>query len=238
MAPPQTAFAAGSVEPPRDPGTLRIYSMRFCPFSHRSLLVLLAKEIPHEIVNINLQSKPEWYLKKFPSGKVPLLENDGILVPESNVVAEYLDEAYPGRKILPQDPYLKALDKVFLETFQYTSIFKVYYNKDQYNESFEGFWAKAGVVEAELQKRGTPFLGGKEAPGYVDLMIWPFFQLAIVLTIIYPDMKIPRAKFPLISAWLNSMQGTREVKNLVNQDHLVEYVRQKIDGKPNYDIGL
>ncbi|XP_022654854.1 pyrimidodiazepine synthase-like [Varroa destructor] len=238
MTPPATAFAAGSTEPSRAAGQLRIYSMRFCPFASRSLLVLLAKEIPHEVVNINLASKPEWYLGKSPSGKVPLLENDGVLLPESMVISEYLDETCSGRKLLPQDPYKKALDKVFLESFVFSPIFKVYFNKEQYAEGFDAFWSNAAVVEDELKKRGMKFLGGNDKPGFTDLMIWPFFQIAIGLTTLYADLKIPREKYPLIASWIDSMSSTPEVMKLVNQDHLAEYMRLKIAGNANYDLGL
>lgn len=62
-------FFLGSVEPPRTEGILTIYSMKYCPYAQRPLLVLKAKNIPHEIVNINLTRKPDWYFKIHPEGK-------------------------------------------------------------------------------------------------------------------------------------------------------------------------
>jgi glutathione S-transferase len=35
--------------------------MRFCPYAERTMLVLLAKGIPFDVVNINLKKKPEWF---------------------------------------------------------------------------------------------------------------------------------------------------------------------------------
>jgi hypothetical protein len=37
---------------------------RFCPFAQRTILVLLAKNIPFDVVNINLKKKPEWFLEE------------------------------------------------------------------------------------------------------------------------------------------------------------------------------
>lgn len=34
--------------------------MAFCPYAERARLVLLLKNIPHDIVNIDLKNKPEW----------------------------------------------------------------------------------------------------------------------------------------------------------------------------------
>lgn len=58
------------MEPPRQEGLLRLYSMQFCPYAHRARLVLKAKEVPHDIVNINLAEKPEWYLNIHPEGTI------------------------------------------------------------------------------------------------------------------------------------------------------------------------
>ena len=70
-------LAAGSAPPQVDPDKVIVYNMRyssnlipfyfkllsrFCPFAERTILVLLAKNIPFEVVNINLKRKPEWFL--------------------------------------------------------------------------------------------------------------------------------------------------------------------------------
>ncbi|XP_018496135.1 pyrimidodiazepine synthase [Galendromus occidentalis] len=237
MSIPLKAFAAGSIEPPRAEGALRIYSMRFCPFAMRPLLVLIAKEIPHEIVNINLSDKPEWYLKKYAPGKVPLLESDTVLLPESLIVSEYLEEAHPGRKLLPNDPYKKAQDKLLLDSFAYMPVFKSIFSQSEHVEGFEQFWKNAEIIENGLKTRGTKFLGG-EQPGYLDLMIWPFFQIGVNAPKFRPELKLPRDSMPVLMEWTDSMLRTREVKELVDQDHLVEYMKARLEGKPNYDVGL
>ncbi len=35
--------------------------MRFCPFAERTMLVLLAKKIPFNVINVNLKKKPAWF---------------------------------------------------------------------------------------------------------------------------------------------------------------------------------
>ncbi|EGW13751.1 Glutathione S-transferase omega-1 [Cricetulus griseus] len=113
------SLGKGSSPPgPVPEGLIRVYSMRFCPFAQRALMVLKAKGIRHEIVNINLKNKPEWFLKKNPTGLVPVLEDSkGRLISESVIICEYLDEAYPDKKLFPDDPYEKARQKMTLESF-------------------------------------------------------------------------------------------------------------------------
>ncbi|XP_055416079.1 uncharacterized protein LOC129636607 isoform X3 [Bubalus kerabau] len=113
------SLGKGSAPPgPVPEGLIRVYSMRFCPYAKRTLLVLRAKGIRHEVININLKNKPEWFFKKNPLGLVPVLETSlGQLIYESAITCEYLDEAYPGKKLLPGDPYEKACQKMVFESF-------------------------------------------------------------------------------------------------------------------------
>ncbi|XP_010378810.2 glutathione S-transferase omega-1-like isoform X2 [Rhinopithecus roxellana] len=121
--------------------------MRFCLFAERTRLVLKAKGIRHEVININLKNKPEWFFKKNPFGLVPVLENSqDQLIFESPITCEYLDEAYPGKKLLPDDPYEKACQKMILELFS-----KVLTNKK------------------------TMFFGGNSI-SMIDYLIWPWFE--------------------------------------------------------------
>lgn len=72
-----------------------------------------------DIVNVNLTNKPEWLFEKNAEGKVPVLEtNDGKILSESLIVADYIDEAYPSqRKLHPTDPYQKAQNRILLEKY-------------------------------------------------------------------------------------------------------------------------
>lgn len=85
---------------------LRVYAMRFCPFSERVQLLLAAKQIPHHTIYIDLIDKPEWYKEYSPLGKVPALqltkEKDQPALVESLIIASYLDEKYPQPRCFPQ----------------------------------------------------------------------------------------------------------------------------------------
>jgi glutaredoxin len=85
------AYTTGSQFPPLAEGLVRLYSMRFCPYSQRVRLVLAAKNVKHETVNINTKRKPEWYLEINPMGTVPCLQyKDDQLITDSLIICEYL----------------------------------------------------------------------------------------------------------------------------------------------------
>uniref|UniRef100_A0A131XVF6 Putative glutathione s-transferase n=1 Tax=Ixodes ricinus TaxID=34613 RepID=A0A131XVF6_IXORI len=234
------AYRAGMECPPLVAGKLRIYSMRFCPFCHRSLLVLQAKNIPHEIINLDLKNKPEWHFKLNPAGKVPILQQDDKILYESLVVSEYLDEAYGKTRLMSTDPYIRAKDKLFVEaaTAAAMPMLKIHHNKDSKDELWAEFRGKLNLFEDELKERKSPFFSGNQ-PGFVDYMIWPFFPKASTFTIIFPELKFPTCReFPLLVQWMEAMKKDGAVTALKLEDHLVDYTRGVLEGNTDYDVGL
>lgn len=171
----------GSAPPgPVPEGLIRLYSMRFCPFAQRTRLVLKAKGIWHEIININLKNKPEWFFKKNPFGLVPVLENSkGQLVYDSAIICEYLDEAYPGKKLLPEDPYEKACQKMTFELFSKVPSLEGSYIRNKNKEDCSGIKEELrkefSKLEEVLTNKKTTFFGGNSL-SMIDYLIWPWFE--------------------------------------------------------------
>ena len=66
-----------------------------CPYCARVRIALAEKGIDHEAVVIDLSDRPRWVIElNPPSGRVPVLD-DGFVLPESEVIMEYLEERYP-----------------------------------------------------------------------------------------------------------------------------------------------
>lgn len=65
-----------------------------------------------------MTDKPEWLIEKSPLGKVPCIEfEDGQVLYESLIIADYLNEAHPEPNLYPSDPKAKAKDKILIERF-------------------------------------------------------------------------------------------------------------------------
>lgn len=98
---------------------LRLISHKLCPYVQRAVIVAKEKDIPFHRLDIDLASKPDWFLELSPTGKVPLLEiieDDGSthILFESAVIAEYLDEL-AGRPLLPTEPLARARQRAWIE---------------------------------------------------------------------------------------------------------------------------
>lgn len=96
---------------------MRLYSMAFCPFAHRTRLVLSKKNIPHDIVNVNLQDKPEWIFQLHPEGKVPVVDTGDEVVPESLDSAYFLDQKYPNPPLWSADEEVNQKHKKLIDDF-------------------------------------------------------------------------------------------------------------------------
>uniref|UniRef100_A0A672J9J0 Glutathione S-transferase omega n=1 Tax=Salarias fasciatus TaxID=181472 RepID=A0A672J9J0_SALFA len=180
--PSEKSLAKGSAAPgPVPAGTIRIYSMRFCPFAQRARLVLNAKGIKHEIVNINLRDKPDWFLEKNPLGLVPTLETSaGEVIYESPITCEYLDEVYPGKKLLPPTPLEKAQQRMLLEQFSkipsyYFKIAMGRKNSEDVSELEAELKENLMKLDRVLTQKKTKFFGG-DSLTMIDYLMWPWFE--------------------------------------------------------------
>uniref|UniRef100_A0A6J0T7Z8 Glutathione S-transferase omega n=1 Tax=Pogona vitticeps TaxID=103695 RepID=A0A6J0T7Z8_9SAUR len=176
------SLGKGSPAPgPVPDGVIRLYSMHYCPFAQRTRLVLKAKGINHEIVNINLKNKPDWFFEKNPSGLVPVLETSkGQLIYESPITCEYLDEAYPEKKLYPTDPYEKAYQKMLLEHFSkipslsFKCLMAIRSGEDVSALKNE-YCAILLKLEEMLANGKSKFFGGNSV-SMIDYLIWPWFE--------------------------------------------------------------
>ena len=91
---------------------ITLYDAARCPYCARVRILLAEKGIPYEPVLIDLSNRPGWLYEKNPAGRVPVLEEDTFVLPESVVIMEYLEERYPEPALLPADPAQRAIERL------------------------------------------------------------------------------------------------------------------------------
>ncbi|KAM8739214.1 glutathione S-transferase omega-1-like [Acanthopagrus schlegelii] len=236
----EKAFAKGSAAPgPVPEGCIRLYSMRFCPFAQRTRLVLSAKEIKHDTININLKDKPDWFLEKNPLGLVPTLETPaGEVIYESPITCDYLDEVYPENKLLPSSPYAKAQQKMMLEHFSKITpyFYKIPMGRKN-GEDVSGLTAELKEKFAKLNKdlvnKKAKFFGG-DSITMIDYMMWPWFERLEMF-----ELKHCLDSTPELKKWAERMSEDPAVKATTHSvDTYKAFYKSYIDGKPDYDYGL
>ncbi|MDQ3777683.1 MAG: glutathione S-transferase family protein [Actinomycetota bacterium] len=97
---------------------LTLYDAARCPYCARVRIVLAEKGVDYESVEIDLENRPASLYARNPTGLVPVLEeDDGLVLPESRVIMEYLDERFPDPPLMPADAAERALVRLAWERF-------------------------------------------------------------------------------------------------------------------------
>jgi glutathione S-transferase len=175
---------------------ITLYNAARCPYAARARIVLAEKGIEFEVVEIDLSDRPSWLYEKNPAGRVPVLEEDGWVLPESVVIMEFLEERYPEPQLLPPDPADRAAVRLLI--FRDHDFTDPYYafrrGEEGGREELDTALARFDGVLGE-----RPYLGGTEF-GLADIAFVPWLLRARDMLGVELD------GFPALSDWLARLE--------------------------------
>src|SRR5438874_6493898 len=87
---------------------MTLFSAPNDPFSHRTRIVLAEKGISIDIVSVDSAKFPEDLLDLNPYHSGPTLVDGGLVLCDSRVIVEYLDERFAHPPLMPVDPVTRA----------------------------------------------------------------------------------------------------------------------------------
>lgn len=87
---------------------MTLFSKPTCIHSHRTRIVLAEKNINIDIVNVDGPELPEDLMDLNPYHTVPTLVDRDLVLYDSRVIVEYLDERFPHPPLMPVDPVTRA----------------------------------------------------------------------------------------------------------------------------------
>ena len=97
---------------------MNLYSGTTCPFSHRCRIVLYEKQMDFQVIDVDLFNKPEDIAVINPYNRVPVLVDRDLVLYESNIINEYIDERFPHPQLMPPDPIMRARARQLLFTME------------------------------------------------------------------------------------------------------------------------
>jgi glutathione S-transferase len=148
-----------------------LYTADRCPYAARARIALAEKGIAYEAVEIDLDDRPAWIYEKNATGRVPVYEEDeGLVLPESEVIMEYLEERYPEPALWPADPAERALGRLWLNRFD-DRLGGAYYAARRGDEGRAELDQRLAELERALE--GQPYLSGREF-GLADIGYVPW----------------------------------------------------------------
>jgi RNA polymerase-associated protein len=83
-------------------------------YSHRCRIVLAEKGVSVDIIDIHADEKPEDLLELNPYNTLPTLIDRDLVLYESNIIMEYLDERFPHPPLMPVYPVARAQTRLML----------------------------------------------------------------------------------------------------------------------------
>jgi glutathione S-transferase len=172
---------------------LTLYDAGRCPYCARVRIVLAEKAIEYEAIAIDLQDRPAWIYEKNATGRVPVLEEDGWVLPESSVIMEYLEERWPEPRLLALDPADRALARLWI--VRHDDFTRPYYALRRGDEDAR-FDLELAKLEAALAVR--PWIGGAEY-GLADIAYVPWVLRARDM------LGVPLDPYPALVSWLDRL---------------------------------
>lgn len=88
-----------------------LYGPAYSTYARTARLVLEEKGVAYALKEVDIlkgEGQQPAHLAKQPFGKVPAFVHDGFTVYETAAIARYIDEAFPGQPLQPEDPRLRA----------------------------------------------------------------------------------------------------------------------------------
>ena len=83
-------------------------------WSHRTRLVLAEKSVNIDYIDVQHGNLPEDLLDLNPYNSVPTLVDRDLVLYDSRVIVEYLDERFPHPPLMPVDPVTRAQYRLYL----------------------------------------------------------------------------------------------------------------------------
>ena len=207
---------------------LTLISLAICPFVQRAIIALKEKGVEHELVYVDLDDRPDWFVAISPLGKVPILrvEQEGrpdVHIFESSVIVEFLEETVPGRALHPTDAVERAHHRSWME-FASQCIgdsVRLFRSKDDGERETASAALRAKLERLETEVKG-PFFAG-EVFSLVDAAFAPLFRsLAVAKS---GDESTRYAGLAAIERWRAALADRQCVREAISDDYAVRLHR-------------
>jgi len=188
---------------------MKLYDFPLSGHSHRARLFLSLLDADYERIDVNLGQRahksPE-FLALNVLGQVPVLDDDGVIVADSNAILVYLAKKYGRTDWLPEDARSAAEVQRWLSVAagqiasgpaqaRLITVFGAPYRPE---EVIPRAHAILDVLDKELGKRD--WIAGGMAPSIADVALYSYVARA-------PEGNVELDRYANILAWLGRVKG-------------------------------
>ena len=187
---------------------IKLYNFPRSGHAHRVELMLSLLQLPTELIFVDLAKgahKQADFLALNPFGQVPVIDDQGVVLADSNAILVYLALKYGEGRWLPTDPVGAAKVQRWLSVAagpiafgpgraRLITVFGALYNAQEVI-AYAHSWLK--VIDQELG--ATPYLAGGE-PTIADIAAYSYIAHA-------PEGNVSLDDYPNIRAWLTRVEA-------------------------------
>jgi glutathione S-transferase len=204
-----------------------VYGPRYSVYTRAVLMALIEKKVAHDVVHIemddNAHRAPE-HLKRHPFGMLPAFEHNGFMIYETVPILTYIDDAFPGTRLMPGDIHRRTRAAQILSvinSYAYRPLVwgvfvpRTFFKPDRVVDEAaiaEAVKAGAHALRAieDLMMNPDPFLVGRTI-SLADLLLEPVVHYLETT----PEGKTMLPNAPKLAAWHAALQSRPSVKETV-----------------------
>lgn len=187
---------------------MKLYHHPLSGHAHRARLFLSLVEAPHELIEVDLKAgghKTPAFLAMNPFGQVPVLDDDGVIVSDSNAILVYVAKRLGRSDWLPEEPRAAAAVQRWLSVaageLAYgpaaARLITVFGAKFHPEEVIARAHTLLGRLEAHLD--GRDWLAA-ERPTVADVAVYSYLARA-------PEGNVDLSGYPRVEAFLRRIEG-------------------------------
>ncbi|HET6158375.1 MAG TPA: glutathione S-transferase family protein [Dongiaceae bacterium] len=195
-----------------------LYGPTYSTYTRSMRMVLAEKGVEYDLVDVDMiagaHHRPDWK-ERHPFERVPAFEHNGFAIYETNAIAYYIDDAFPGRRLAHPDIRRRTRDQQIVEVINaygykriVTEIVLRYFFADKAKGPDTTAIAAAapaaehalGAIQ-DLMLGSDPYLVGRDV-SFSDLHLAPI----VAYLVQFQEGTRAMAKLPRLSHWWLAMQ--------------------------------
>ena len=183
----------------------------WCPYCQKIWMQLEEKRIPYRVEKINMRcygDKKPSFTAKVPSGMLPVMEIDGVLITDSAAIAAALEREFPETPLLPADgtpERARASELLKLERALFSRWMGWLTSGWADGQNRSGFEEALDIVDAELRATPGPYFLGSGF-SLVDITYTPFLERMAASLAYYKGFRMENSgRWAGLDAWYGAM---------------------------------
>ncbi|MFN3578921.1 MAG: glutathione S-transferase family protein [Pseudomonas sp.] len=207
---------------------LILYGAILSPFVRKIRILLGEQQIAHEHKPVAPMQQPEWYYAISPLGRIPAIQDGDLSLADSAVIAQYLQDTYPGPSLYGSNPAEAArvrwLEKYADYELAAQATFTVY--SQRFLEPLKGGQTDEDLVTKALEQKLPPLFDYLEQQlGQQRYFLGEQFSLADIavvsqlINMAHVGALIDDQRWPGLASLLSRVTARSSVSSLLPAEH-------------------